>query len=137
MKTKTKGLIALIVVFVAAIYYYVTIPAINIHSTDTWGAVLFLIVIALIVKLFFYGFRNPAKIRISDLKESKILRAGVILLLVLGAVYFIGSILSSPIVNAKKYHIYFFRKLIHIIFPNLKVIFLTQIIIFYFCTNTS
>ena len=103
MKTKTKGLIALIVVFVAAIYYYVTIPAINIHSTDTWGAVLFLIVIALIVKLFFYGFRNPAKIRISDLKENKILRAGVILLLVLGAVYFIGSILSSPIVNAKKY----------------------------------
>ena len=80
-----------------------TIPAINIHSTDTWGAVLFLIVIALIVKLFFYGFRNPAKIRISDLKESKILRAGVILLLVLGAVYFIGSILSSPIVNAKNY----------------------------------
>ena len=103
MKTKTKGLIALIVVIVAAIYYYVTIPAINIHSTDTWGAVLFLIVIALIVKLFFCGFRNPAKIRISDLKESKILRAGVILLLVLGAVYFIGSILSSPIVNAKKY----------------------------------
>ena len=103
MKTKTKGLIALIVVIVAAIYYYVTIPAINIHSTDTWGAVLFLIVIALIVKLFFYGFRNPAKIRISDLKESKILRAGVILLLVLGAVYLIGSILSSPIVNAKKY----------------------------------
>ena len=103
MKIKTKGLIALIVVIVVAIYYYVTIPAINIHSTDTWGAVLFLIVIALIVKLFFYGFRNPAKIRISDLKESKILRAGVILLLVLGAVYFIGSILSSPIVNAKKY----------------------------------
>ena len=32
MKTKTKGLIALIVVIVAAIYYYVTIPAINIHS---------------------------------------------------------------------------------------------------------
>lgn len=62
MKTKTKGLIALIVVIVAAIYYYVTIPAINIHSTDTWGAVFFLIVIALIVKLFFYGFRNPAKI---------------------------------------------------------------------------
>ena len=38
MKTKTKGLIALIVVIVAAIYYYVTIPAINIHSTDTWGS---------------------------------------------------------------------------------------------------
>ena len=56
MKTKTKGLIALIVVIVAAIYYYVTIPAINIHSTDTWGAVLFLIVIALIVKLFFFVF---------------------------------------------------------------------------------
>ena len=54
MKTKTKGLIALIVVIVAAIYYYVTIPAINIHSTDTWGAVLFLIVIALIVELFLW-----------------------------------------------------------------------------------
>lgn len=42
MKIKTKGLIALIVVIVVAIYYYVTIPAINIHSTDTWGAILFL-----------------------------------------------------------------------------------------------
>ena len=90
MKTKTKGLIALIVVIVAAIYYYVTIPAINIHSTDTWGAVLFLIVIALIVKLFFYGFRNPAKIRISDLKrEQKYSGAGRdTFCFVLGAVLF-------------------------------------------------
>lgn len=61
MKTKTKGLIALIVVIVAAIYYYVTIPAINIHSTDTWGAVLFLIVIALIVKLFFLWIQKSCE----------------------------------------------------------------------------
>ena len=103
MKTKTKGLIALIVVVAAAIYYYVTIPAINIHSTDTWGAVLFLIVVILLVKLFLSGFRNPANFRINDLKESKVLRAGILLLVILGAIYLIGSILSSPIVNAKKY----------------------------------
>ena len=103
MKTKTKGLIALIVVFVAAIYYYVTIPAINISLYRYVGSSIISDRNSLIVKLFFYGSEILRKFVSAYLKESKIIRAGVILLLVLGAVYFIGSILSSPIVNAKKY----------------------------------
>ena len=36
MKGKTKMMIAAIVVIMAGIYYYAAIPAINIHSSETW-----------------------------------------------------------------------------------------------------
>ncbi len=38
-----------------------------------------------------------------QLKQSKGIKAGVILMLVIIAVYAVGSLLSSPIINAKKY----------------------------------
>ena len=40
MKTKHKVLIGLIVVIFAAIYYYITLPAINIHSVDFWSFII-------------------------------------------------------------------------------------------------
>ena len=33
---KSKLIIALTVIIVLGVYYYVTLPAINIHSTETW-----------------------------------------------------------------------------------------------------
>ena len=36
MKGKTKMMIAAVVVIMAGIYYYAAIPAINIHSSETW-----------------------------------------------------------------------------------------------------
>ena len=35
-KGKIKALLVLLVIVLAGIYYYVTIPAINIHSTGIW-----------------------------------------------------------------------------------------------------
>ena len=48
MKKSSKKLIGiLIVILLACIYYYVTIPAINIHSSEFW-----IFIILLIVALF-------------------------------------------------------------------------------------
>ena len=97
MKGKKKILFALGILVAAAVYYYVTLPAINIHSSDTWVMGLFLLLVlaaAYVVK---------KRLGRHEFKENKVVKCFGILILGIGAVYLIGSVLSSPIVNAKKY----------------------------------
>ncbi len=82
---------------IAAIYYYVTIPAINIHASGFW---VFLMVAVLVV-LVLYSL--PRVKTVDDIKTNKGVKVGIGVLLAVAAVYLIGSILSSPIINAKKY----------------------------------
>ena len=102
--TKVKLVIALLVVIAVAIFYYVSLPAINIHSTETWKfiflilAVLFVLYIVRKAKI-----AGQSKIELSFIKEYTGLKIGVIVFLLFLAVYVAGSILSSPIVNAAKY----------------------------------
>lgn len=91
------GVLAAVVAF---IYYYVTLPAINIHSSGFW----FFIMAAIVVVIVLYVIRKAGKdmagsgtvaLKLS-LKEYKPLKwMGILLLLILAA-YIIGSILSSP-----------------------------------------
>lgn len=97
MKTSRKLVIALVIVVLAGIYYYVSLPAINLHSSDTW----FFVIILLIIAAVLYAVRK--KIGRGEFKQNKIMRTMGILILGIGAVYLIGTLLSSPIVNAKKY----------------------------------
>ena len=98
MKKSTMKMIgALIILLVAAIYYYIALPAINIHSADFWGFLLILIVITLI----YYVIKK--RIPLNELKFYKGPKIIIGVLLAVVAVYLIGSLLSSPIVNAKKY----------------------------------
>ena len=97
MKTTKKVTIAIVLVILAGLYYYVSLPAINIHSSDTW----FFILGFVVVILAWYIVRK--RMRPQEIRESKTARALIGLLLAIGVVYVIGSILSSPIVNAKKY----------------------------------
>lgn len=98
MKKSKKLLIAVVLVILAGIYYYVTLPAINIHSADTWFFMAGFLVIILVAYVARKRIVRPAEIR-----ESKPAKVLVTLILAVGVVYLIGSILSSPIVNAKKY----------------------------------
>lgn len=95
LKVKLIGAIALILF--AAIYYYITLPAINIHASGFWFFIMLLIAFVLIVYVL------KRRLRIEEIKLSKTVKILVGCLLVVVAVYLIGSILSSPIVNAKKY----------------------------------
>lgn len=97
-KRKAKVFLTLLVILIAGIYYYATIPAINIHASGFWTFILTVIVLLLAaygVKMRFTSFQEA--------KRSKVIRIGGILFVALVIVFAAGSILSSPIVNAKKY----------------------------------
>ena len=107
---KVSRVIGLIAVFAVAmgIYYYVTIPAINIHSVGFWQCLLFAIAILNVVYVFvkarqyskLHGAMPSSKDLFGSLKLAKV-GIGIFVLLLL--VFIVGAVLSSPIVNANKY----------------------------------
>lgn len=113
MKKGVRNLIIVLVALAAAfIYYYVTLPAINIHSSGFWFFIMTIIIVIMVI----YGIRKAGKEYVesetaeklgiklgSGLKGDKLLKFLGILLILVVLVYAGGSILSSPIVNAKKY----------------------------------
>ena len=48
-KLRTKLLVAVLAVLVLGIYYYVALPAINIHSTEFWIFLVILIILAALI----------------------------------------------------------------------------------------
>ena len=105
-KKKGKVLLILAILLVLGIYYYVTIPAINIHASGFWVSLIVILVLLLILcmgrNLRVRSFDDLHNIR-EEIKESKLTRLLAGLIVVVVVVYLGGSILSSPIVNAKKY----------------------------------
>lgn len=108
-KVARNILITIIVLLAGFIYYYITLPAINIHSIGTWmfviAGIVLLSIFALIRKSIKDHWRIEGKrgsINI-DIKASGIAKVGFGIVGVLLIILVIGSILSSPIVNAKKY----------------------------------
>lgn len=97
-KTKTKILTVLVLILLAGIYYYVKLPAINIHADGFW---IFLLVVIAAVAVFYIGRRRL--FRKEDIKASGIAKGLIGLFLLVVAVYLAGTLLSSPIINAKKY----------------------------------
>ncbi len=105
-KTKFKLIIALIIAAAIAIFYYVTLPAFNIHSSGTWGFIFLVLGVLLAlytIKKAGKGDRFHVSIELSRVFDFKVLKVGIILFLALIVIYVAGSILSSPIVNAAKY----------------------------------
>ncbi|SCP95262.1 hypothetical protein [Anaerobium acetethylicum] len=98
MKKIQRNLIILVVLgLIGFAYYYVTLPAINIHSSGFWVFIISAIVAALAI----YGF---ARLKNADeMKNSKVIKAGGVIIIVVILIYAVGSLLSSPVINAKKY----------------------------------
>lgn len=97
MKTKTKILGVIAVIAAACLYYYVTLPALNLHSVDFWYFIMFLIIIATAI----YVVRR--KLGVAEIRKSKAVKGFLTLLGVVFAVFLVGSLLSSKIINANKY----------------------------------
>ena len=94
---KVKLITTVILLLLAGIYYYIALPAINIHASGFW--LFIMLVLAAILVLYVLKKRYG----IEEMRMSKTEKVLVgIFLLVLG-VYLIGSLLSSPIINAKRY----------------------------------
>lgn len=102
--------IALIGVVALGIYYYVTIPAINIHSTGTWKALLFLIFILMFLvmakqlrKSHKTSVEGMEQLRFSLRESSLAFKILGVILAALCLILLIGTLLSSPFFNAAKY----------------------------------
>lgn len=114
---KVKALIigSVLLVLLAAIYYYVALPAINIHSSGFWKFILFILAVATVLFVVFHAKIQPKNevVRNKGVKgfalEFKNPKDRVIFRLMMGvvigavAVFLIGSLLSSEIINASKY----------------------------------
>ncbi|MCI9334774.1 MAG: CvpA family protein [Lachnospiraceae bacterium] len=106
---RTILLVFLGIVFLG-VYYYVTIPAVNLHSKGTWGVILFLVFVLMLLsglkQLQKSGADTVEGIRAFRFRFKEfglVFKALAILLILLGLFYVIGSLLSSPFFNAAKY----------------------------------
>ena len=101
IKWKLIGVVCFLL-FVGAVYY-ITLPAINIHSQGLW----ILLIVLLIAAAFLYLIKKkPTGSELRRWRKEKSLFGIKVILGLLGivvVVFLVGTLLSSPIVNAKKY----------------------------------
>lgn len=101
IRWKLVGTVCLLL-FVGAVYY-ITLPAINIHSQGLWLLLIMLLIAAAFVYLV---KKKPAGSELRAWRKQKSLFGMKVILGVLGVVvvvFLAGTLLSSPIVNANKY----------------------------------
>ena len=99
------GIIA--AVLAAGVYYYITLPAINIHSTGFWWFIISILAAVFVWRLIKANMRNFSthhqQVYMDKVDASLSVKiTGGLLLLAIG-VFFIGSLLGSPIINASRY----------------------------------
>lgn len=98
--------IVLFLLVVAFIYYYVTLPAINIHSVGFWWfaitVILVLTALLAIRKLWKEHKQYGDKVEIT-MQSIGIAKFGLLLAGIACVIFAVGSFLSSPVINAKKY----------------------------------
>ncbi|MFV0361975.1 MAG: CvpA family protein [Suipraeoptans sp.] len=97
MKGKFKALLALVALVVIGIYYYIYLPAFNIHSRDIWHFIFGILVILVV----FYIIRK--KLALSEIREDKGVKTFVLIFGAVLVIFLAGSLLSSTIFNASKY----------------------------------
>lgn len=111
------GLTAAILGMIAAgIYYYIELPAINIHAPGFWKFIIFVMVVVLVIYYIAYHVKGNEKYTTINGKSVKApsfefksgaaklgfkILAGITIALVV--IFIVGGILSSEIVNASKY----------------------------------
>lgn len=111
-KNIRKIIVTSIILVFAAIYYYISLPALNIHSVGFWKFLLFGVFILFAV----YMLRGIKNKRIENFKSSyaglndffirekfRFAKPLIFIFLALFVFLIIGTILSSPFINAKKY----------------------------------
>ena len=107
---KRTAAVVLGLLFLIGIYYYVSLPAINIHAKGFWTFILSLLAVVLVIvaarALSGQGVRRDLAEELRHVKDITGKKSVKCMLILFGAVFLFyigGSILSSPIVNARKY----------------------------------
>ena len=110
MKKATRNILIVIALLAAAfLYYYITIPAFNIHSIGTWWFIIAGTIVLTVLLSARKAWKENHKVKIGkgmvllDIKSTKIAKIGFLITGLLFIVLAVGAFLSSPIINAKKY----------------------------------
>ncbi len=97
-------IVALIALLCGYIYYYISLPAINIHSPGLWWFILGgLFILTVVVALATANYDNNGKNRNNKYFKNNLFKITISITGIVLVIYVVGSILSSPIINAKKY----------------------------------
>lgn len=108
MKKSVRNILIFVGVLAAAgVYYYVTLPAVNIHSEGFWVFVMSLLILGVVARIAHNFYRQYKDFGTKNLQfdfrsDKPALALGILFAAVL-AVFILGSVLSSPVVNAGKY----------------------------------
>lgn len=112
-KTAKRIIIGIVAVLLAAFYYYIELPPINIHAPGFWKFIIVLFLITTLVygathiNNFKYaindGIRGLKRNGFKEKKNAKIFKALAIITVVIIGFYIVGDIASSRIFNADKY----------------------------------
>lgn len=94
---KFKIIGAILLLLLAGIYYYVTIPAINIHSVGFWFFIILLLLVGIVAYILCRQYGA------FEIKRSKVVWTLGILLIIIILVFIVGAILSTELVSAKQY----------------------------------
>lgn len=96
---------ALVAGIIGFIYYYITLPAINIHSTGFWFFVIIAVfLVTVVVGILTANIEVISKgVKGAKSFRNKLFYIGLSITGILIAIFIVGSVASSPIVNAKKY----------------------------------
>lgn len=107
---------AVILVLVSSIYYYLALPAVNIHSPGFWKFLIFIAFAALVIALIFNvkgidtKYKNKGtktvegfEFRYKTPAGKAVIKGFLFVAIGMVVIYIIGSLLSSEIINAGKY----------------------------------
>ena len=105
--TLSRMVISLVVTLViAAVWFYVSLPAINLHNTGFYSYVLVLLLVYILVFMIALGVDTGTQgIRLQtylSFAKSQC-KAVVVIVLALAAIFVVGQILSAPILRAGSY----------------------------------
>lgn len=95
-KTIVSIVVTLIAILAGFIYYYIYLPVINIHSKELW---IFVIIVLAVITATLKALKSN---QVSG-PYPFIIKILAFITPTLAIIFIIGSVLSSPIINAKKY----------------------------------
>ena len=110
-----KVIACIVVAIITAVYYYIELPAVNIHSPGFWKFIIFVMVIITFSVWIMNHNKSADRKKYGNVSFKDMIfdfgtyvaavafKAVLAVTVLLVVIYIIGNILSSPIINASKY----------------------------------
>lgn len=103
MKKFVKLFSVIGLILAVAVYYYITLPAVNIHSAGFWWFIISILAVLFLICMFRCNRITPGVQSSAKFIVSLPMKISGLMLLAAILIYGIGSLLGSPIINAGKY----------------------------------